>query len=176
MLGALAYLSPFGLAGMTMAALFVAQAQQVHEGVDPRIAFARPTANFSAEGDIASEPSAAGVEIDRARDGMFYLNAEINGERVRFLVDSGASVAVLTDADARRLGLSGESKAGRMDTVGGQVPMSWTTVEKMKIGGRHLRYVRAAIVDGGAGVSLIGQNVLTQFSSITIKGDHMRLD
>lgn len=176
MLGALSYLSPFGVAAMAMAALFTAQERSIGEDAEPRIAYARPSTGFSGGNEGSQNAIAKGIDIQRSRDGMFYLTAEINGEKVRFLVDSGASVAVLTEADARRLGIRREASDGRMDTVGGQVPMSWTTIDHVEIGQRRLRYVRAAIVDHGAGVSLIGQNVLTQFSSITIKGDHMRLD
>lgn len=176
MIGALSYLSPFGVAGMAIAALFVAQEQRVGEDPNPRIAFARPSEALAADPGMATTASSHGVNIERSRDGMFYVTAEINGESIRFLVDSGASVAVLTDADARRIGVRREPGDGEMDTVGGQVPMSWTTVKQVRIGDRRLPYVRAAIVNGGPGVSLIGQNVLTRFSSITIKGDHMRLD
>lgn len=176
MIGALAYLSPFGVAGMAIAALFVAQEQRIGDETNPRIAFARPIQAPAADTGVAPNVSLHGIDVERSRDGMFYVNAEINGERIRFLVDSGASVAVLTDADARRIGVRREPVNGQMDTVGGQVPMSWTTVRQIRIGERNLPYVRAAIVDGGAGVSLIGQNVLTRFSSITIKGDRMRLD
>lgn len=176
MIGALAYLSPFGVAGMAIAALFVAQEHRIGEDMNPRAAFARPAEALASDQGAMPEASTHSVNIERSRDGMFYVTAEINGEAIRFLVDSGASVAVLTDADARRIGARRESGNGEMDTVGGQVPMSWTTVKQIKIGERRLPYVRAAIVNGGAGVSLIGQNVLTRFSSITIKGDHMRLD
>ncbi len=45
------------------------------------------------------------VSIPRAPDGKFYAEASVNGTRVRFLIDTGATGIVLTTADARRVGL-----------------------------------------------------------------------
>ncbi len=41
----------------------------------------------------------------RAQDGHFYATAAVNGQPVRFMVDTGASDLVLTEADARAAGI-----------------------------------------------------------------------
>ena len=117
-------------------------------------------------------------KILRAADGFFYVQAELNGVPVRFLVDTGASVAVLTRADAKRVGAKviASEAGGEMGTVGGRVAMSWTNLDALNLGPHRIRNVRAAIVGDGLSVSLIGQNVLAQLSSIRIEGDEMRLD
>src|SRR5258707_140041 len=43
--------------------------------------------------------------IPKGQDGHFWANATINDKAVRFLVDTGATVVVLTEADAQRLGI-----------------------------------------------------------------------
>ncbi|MGZ3305436.1 MAG: retropepsin-like aspartic protease family protein, partial [Asticcacaulis sp.] len=43
--------------------------------------------------------------IPKAADGHFWANATVNDKAVRFLVDTGATVVVLTEADAQRLGI-----------------------------------------------------------------------
>ena len=40
--------------------------------------------------------------VTRSADGLFYLSAVVNGVVVRFLVDTGATIIVLTAADAAR--------------------------------------------------------------------------
>ena len=52
-------------------------------------------------------PSQA-ASISKASDGHYWAEAEVNGERVRFLVDTGASAVALTLADAQRLGIAFE--------------------------------------------------------------------
>lgn len=47
----------------------------------------------------------ADVTLERAADGHFYVDAQVNGAAVRFLVDTGASSLVLTQADAQRAGI-----------------------------------------------------------------------
>ena len=45
------------------------------------------------------------IELSRGRDGHFHAELEINGEPVRFMVDTGASDIVLSFRDAERVGL-----------------------------------------------------------------------
>ena len=49
----------------------------------------------------ARAPSAA---VLKGADGHFWAEGQVNGEPVRFLVDTGATAVALTPADAERLG------------------------------------------------------------------------
>ena len=56
------------------------------------------------------------IELRRGRDGHFHAELEVNGEPVRFMVDTGASDIVLSFRDAERVGLGpgrSTSPAGR---------------------------------------------------------------
>ena len=50
-------------------------------------------------------PIAAVARIARADDGHYWATGEVEGEQVRFLVDTGATAVSLTPADARRFGI-----------------------------------------------------------------------
>jgi len=115
--------------------------------------------------------------VDRERDGLFYVNATINGQRLRMLVDTGASVMVLTAADARLVGAAPETinYDRSVETVGGSAAMAWTTLSRVELAGRDIRNVRAAVVREGLGVSLLGQNMLAQFHSVTISAGQLSL-
>jgi aspartyl protease family protein len=115
-------------------------------------------------------------EVARHSDGLFYVNVMINNRSVRFLVDTGASVAVLTARDARAAGIIVSGTYDRtVDTVGGSTPMKWTTLDTVDIAGHRLRGLRAAVVPDGLGVSLLGQNILSQLDSVTIAADRLSL-
>jgi aspartyl protease family protein len=142
--------------------------------------FPRDTATPSARAAIIDTPAGElGTVSDftRAADGLFYIEAMVNGEPVRFLVDTGASVVVLTPEDARRVGvrLNDGHYNAHVDTVGGKTPMAWTTLDHVTVAGRRVHQLRAAVVRNGLGVSLLGQNMLSKLASVTIEGDNLRL-
>src|ERR1700742_4028591 len=48
----------------------------------------------------------ASRQLERAPDGHFYADAMVNGARVHFLIDTGASMVALTSVDAQRAGIA----------------------------------------------------------------------
>jgi aspartyl protease family protein len=116
-----------------------------------------------------------GTVIERAHDGFFYVDAHVNGAPVRFLVDTGASVTVISARDARRIGVLADRNSKRVRTVGGEVSMASATLPATRIAGRDLVGIDA-VVSPQTGTSLIGQRVLSQFTSVTMRGDTMRFD
>ncbi|KQM51984.1 hypothetical protein ASE69_20355 [Sphingomonas sp. Leaf208] len=115
--------------------------------------------------------------IQRGTDGLFYVNVLINDRPIRFLIDTGASVVVLTAADARQAGIRvHETNFDRsVDTVGGAAPMAWATLDKVNLAGHEVRGLRAAVVRNGLGVSLLGQNMLAKLDSVTLTADRISL-
>ena len=126
-------------------------------------------------GDIGQ----AGNQILPAPDGLYYLEAQFaNGGRARFLIDTGASVTVLTGDDARRLGVQPTDGAGgaKLRTAGGMTTARSATIARMDIAGRPLRNIRVAIIDNGLPVSLLGQNALSELGTITLGNGRMTID
>ncbi|MBP6112037.1 MAG: retroviral-like aspartic protease family protein [Sphingobium sp.] len=124
--------------------------------------------------------SVAGKHILPAPDGLYYLDADFkDGKRARFLIDTGASVTVLTGEDARRLGVVAEDAANggaRLRTAGGMMVARSATIARMDIVGRQLRNIKVAIIDNGLPVSLLGQNALTELGTITLGNGRMTID
>lgn len=126
-------------------------------------------------GDIGT----AGNQILPAADGLYYLEAQFaDGGRARFLVDTGASVTVLTGEDARRLGVQPTDGSGgaKLRTAGGMTTARSATIAHMDIAGRPLRNIRVAIIDNGLPVSLLGQNALSELGTITLGNGRMTID
>ena len=141
----------------------------------PRVAASR----IDAGGPQLIERSAGtgSRELERASDGLFYVDATVNGVSVRFLVDTGASTVVLTAQDARRAGISPAAYRSktRADTANGGATMSWVTLDHVHVAGTSARRMRAVVAGEGLGVSLLGQSWLSQLGSVTIEGDRMTL-
>lgn len=116
----------------------------------------------------------ASQELRRSPDGHFYAEAEVNGARIRFLVDTGASMVALTAEDARRAGIRpGEARASAM-AAGGEVEIAPVMIDRMALGPIEARSVRGAVVKE-LPVSLLGQSFLQQAGGVEIEGDRMVL-
>ena len=113
-------------------------------------------------------------EIVRAADGHFYLDAQVNGARVTFLVDTGASLVALSAADAQRAGIALPSERATARGVGGEIEVMPVTIERLAAGPLEARSVPAAIVPQLA-VSLLGQSFLERVGRVEISGDRMVL-
>jgi len=113
----------------------------------------------------------------RSSDGLFYITAHVNGKPLRFLVDTGASVVVLTGADAKTAGLQIGSAHynANVQTVGGSAQMAWATLDRLEVAGRQVPNLKAAVVANGLGVSLLGQNAISRLGAITIEGDKLSM-
>jgi aspartyl protease family protein len=111
--------------------------------------------------------------LTRSEGGHFYANAEVNGELVRFLVDTGATGVALAEKDARRLGIP--FSRAQFTIVGsgasGPVRGKLVTLETVSLDGKAAREVPGAILEG-SDISLLGQAYLGRFS-IEIRGDTM---
>ena len=115
-----------------------------------------------------------GITLDRAADGHFYADAQVNGMTVHFMVDTGASGVALSADDAQRVGLpffSSEFTAvGR--GASGEVRGKIVTLDRVTLGGKSASNVSGAILEGSE-MSLLGQSFLSQMGSIEITGDRM---
>ena len=63
-----------------------------------------PPAGEAVRVTTPSEPR-RDTELRRESNGHFYVHAKVNGQLVRFVVDTGATMVALTEEDAERVGL-----------------------------------------------------------------------
>ena len=116
----------------------------------------------------------ASHELTRAGDGHFYVDAQVNGARIRFLIDTGASVVALTPADAQRAGIALPSERDRAIGAGGEVEVIPVSIDRIAVGSLSANHVRAAVAPS-LPVSLLGQSFLAQVGSVETRGDRMVL-
>lgn len=96
-------------------------------------------------GDVApTRETAVKVVLPRDRSGNYMGDGEINGHDVRFLVDTGASMVVVPEAIAKRIGLR-KGKAMPFRTGGGIVNHYATELESLSIGRIQISDAPAAI-------------------------------
>jgi len=117
------------------------------------------------------------IELPRAPDGHYYLTAQVNGAAVDFVIDTGATQIVLTQADARAAGIDPERLAfvGRAYTANGEVRTAPVRLDSIRIGPIHDTGVRAVVNEGALEQSLLGMTYLQRFTSVEISGGKLVL-
>lgn len=118
----------------------------------------------------ASSPATgAAGQVLRAADGHYWAEAEIDGRAVRVMVDTGASVVVLTPADAARLGLklTPADFSGTVITASGPVRAAPVRLEAVAVAGASVAAVEALVVEQGLPHSLLGMSYLGRLSSFS---------
>ncbi len=117
------------------------------------------------------------IELRRGSDGHFHAELEVNGQPVRFMVDTGASDMVLSLRDARRVGIDTGALtfAGRAQTANGPVGTTAVRLGAVRFGDFSDTNVQASVSDGPLETSLLGMSYLNRFSGIEIAGDTMTL-
>ncbi|ACG78752.1 conserved hypothetical protein [Phenylobacterium zucineum HLK1] len=104
-------------------------------------------------------PAAA---VLKGADGHFWADGQVNGEPVRFLVDTGATAVALTPQDAERLGFRTQDLdySYRVTTAGGRSRAAAVTLASVSVGGARLDDVGALVIERGLDTSLLGMSYL----------------
>jgi len=121
---------------------------------------------------------APGTVALRAGSGRhFRAVAEINGQRVQMLVDTGASDIALTKDDARRIGIDLTRLAYNVPyrTANGTSFGARIQLASIKVGDIVFDDVAASVADGDLGQSLLGMSFLRRLSSFEVRGEEMIL-
>lgn len=124
----------------------------------------------------AAAPSALEVTLERNSDRHFYADADVNGQSVHFLVDTGASEIALTEEDARKVGIEVDPQKYELIGQGasGMVRGQYIELSKVDLGGIRQNSTKAVVVQG-ASVSLLGQPFLENVDEIVIRKGEMTL-
>ncbi len=102
------------------------------------------------------------LEILAAGDGHFYLQAEVNGTAITFMVDTGASAIVLTATDAERAGFDPAALAytDQAQTANGTVASAPIRLDSLRLGPFEDRDLAADVNGGDLDISLLGMSYL----------------
>jgi aspartyl protease family protein len=111
-------------------------------------------------------------------NGHFFIDAEVNGEPVRFLVDTGASDIVLSPADARRVGFDpGRLSYTRVySTANGIVRGAPVTLRSLRVGPLRLSDMPASVNGAAMNGSLLGQSFLKRLKGYSVRKGVLTLD
>lgn len=167
---------------LVFAALMLAMAGLVSNWMARNVApSASAPAATTAVATIEAPASANGrsVTIPRDRRGHFQVEARVDGRRLDFMVDTGASVIALTASDAKRLGIfpSFNDYKVQVRTANGTVKAAAVTLASVDVGGLVVRNVPALVApDNALSENLLGLSYLTRLKRFEYAGGKLVLE
>jgi len=122
-------------------------------------------------GGVVQEERGQELRVRRSPDGHFWVDARINGEPVRFLVDSGATTTSISRAVAERAGIEPSTGFPAMvRTANGIVSVERGRAETLKVGNIERRDVAVHISEAFGDMNVIGMNFLSSLSGWSVEG------
>lgn len=167
---------------IALALMMVAALMAAAQFLAPVAPLGRPGAEATAAPASPAALPAAGfsgdeIVLERDASGQFHLEGRVNGNRSRFLVDTGADMVALTVADAQAAGIDVNPNGfiPILRTASGEGWGTMITLDRLEIGDTELRNVGAVVVRD-LGVSLLGQSVLGRMGRVELRGNRMVIE
>jgi len=127
-----------------------------------------------AVGEAPARPSGATLRIAKQEDGHFWVDGRVNGQPVRFLVDSGATTTTLSADVAQAAKLEPGMRGDVVGTANGEVFMPRVTTDLIEVGSIQRRDLSVNI-NPNDGVSVLGMNFLSSLRGWSVDGDQLVL-
>jgi aspartyl protease family protein len=117
------------------------------------------------------------TRIPLAEDGHFWLQASVNGQPRRFLVDTGATLTAISQdtAIAARVAQNPMRQAMRMRTANGTVEAQLVTIGEIRFGNIVARDLDAVTAPGLGDTNVIGMNLLSRLASWRVESNTLIL-
>jgi aspartyl protease family protein len=125
-------------------------------------------------GKSASSRASTMVTLDGR--GHYMADGAINGVPTRFLVDTGATLVILSANEATRLGVSYRQAPQAMArTANGTVPYRVVKLDRIRVGDVEINNVEAGVMESGFdGPTLLGMSFLSRME-VSRDGQNMVL-
>lgn len=129
-------------------------------------------------GQAMVDPATSTVSFRSGLNGHFQINALVDGTEIRTVFDTGASAVVLTNDDAKKVGIDTKSLSYNVavSTANGTGRAAQVTLSRLEVGTIERRKVRAFVAEAGAlDTSLLGMSFLGTLSRYAVSGSSLEL-
>jgi aspartyl protease family protein len=142
------------------------------------------TAAPQAAVQVSEQPmqSSAGqhkMELTSGRDGHFRVDARVDGRRIGFMVDSGASLVILRETDAANVGLHPMPRdyTAVVSTANGRIKAAPAKLERIEVGDITVFDVPALVLpDEALSTNLLGVAFLSRLRRYEYANGRMLLE
>ena len=130
-------------------------------------------------GRASTQASGRSLDIPRDARGHFQTDGHIDGQRVNFMVDTGASLVALNEKSAARFGLrpSRSDYNATVTTANGTIKAARTRLAMIELGGLVVRDVDALVLpDEALSENLLGLSFLSKLKRFEYANGKMVLE
>ena len=152
---------------------------QMADKMAPQPASASPSARLAVTPDTTFDAGLRSLSIPHDARGHFVTEGRIDGQRIAFMVDTGASVIALNESSAARFGLrpSRNDYRATVSTANGTVKAAMTRLAMVELGGLVVHDVDAMVLpDEALSENLLGQSFLTKLKRFEYANGKMVLE
>ena len=129
--------------------------------------------------EATGEPVTAGreVRIPMAIDGHFWVDARLNGQKVKFLVDSGATMTTIGTETARQAGIEASPKRNQIVRTGnGIIKVATGRADTLEVGPIERQGMNVHIAGTDADLNVLGMNFLSSLQRWGVEGRWLILE
>jgi aspartyl protease family protein len=152
---------------------------QMADKMTATTALASTASQRAAPPEISEPAGVRSISLPRDARGHFLTEARIDGQRIGFMVDTGASVVALNETSAARFGLRpsrGDYNA-TVTTANGSIRAARTRLAMVEIGGLVVRDVDAMVLpDEALSENLLGLSFLSKLKRFEYANGKMVLE
>lgn len=138
---------------------------ELADKMTPQPASATPIVNSAVAVDTPAPASSRSLAIASDSRGHFLTEARINGQRIDFMIDTGASVVAVNESSAARFGLfpSRGDYSTNVTTANGTIKGARARLAMVDVGGLVVRDVDALVLpDEALSENLLGLSFLSR--------------
>lgn len=127
-------------------------------------------------GTPAARTGAQEIVLPAGLGGHFMSAGSINGRSVQFMVDTGATVVAISQAEAERIGLDWRNAPRAMtQTANGNVPVHRLNLNTVRVGEVEVTNIDAIVMPAQMPYVLLGNSFLSRFQ-MRRENDLLRLE
>jgi aspartyl protease family protein len=129
--------------------------------------------------EATGEPVTAGreVRIPMAIDGHFWVDARLNGQKVKFLVDSGATMTTIGTETARQAGIEASPQRNQIVRTGnGIIKVATGRADTLEVGPIERQGMNVHIAGTDADLNVLGMNFLSSLQRWGVEGRWLFLE
>ena len=137
------------------------------------------TAQTVGRAETVEQASSRSLSIPRDARGHFQTNGRIDGQRVEFMIDTGASVVALNERSAARFGLrpSPSDYKATVNTANGTIKAAPARIAMIELGELTVRDVDAMVLpDEALSENLLGLSFLSKLKRFEYANGKMVLE
>ena len=128
-------------------------------------------------GTAGQSVSGEEITIRRQDDGHYWLQVDVNGKPVRFMIDSGATTTAVNASTARETGIQVDTDGYPvfLITANGSVAAQRGIIQSLKIGTHEIGQHNVVVSESFGDTNVLGMNFLDSMQSWKVEGNVMTL-